>query len=94
MRESISKGTIFRESYVNNQLYEEEPNEETITNDYLSRDPSMITCIDKIINFHLREGWPRKLDTWSRILFPSAFILFNIVYWCTSGLVWVEGELW
>lgn len=56
-------------------------------------DPSMLTRIERFISFYLREGWPRKLDSCSRIIFPASFVLFNIIYWSTSGLVWGDGEI-
>lgn len=56
-------------------------------------DPSILTRIERFISFYLREGWPRKLDSCSRIIFPASFVLFNIIYWSTSGLVWGDGEI-
>ncbi|XP_057293681.1 gamma-aminobutyric acid receptor subunit pi-like isoform X1 [Hydractinia symbiolongicarpus] len=56
-----------------------------LTNELLTTDREILTKLDKILKFYLREGWPDKLDKYSRILFPSAFITFNAIYWISSG---------
>lgn len=69
------------------------PQQETFINESSLSDPSILTRIERFISFYLREGWPRKLDSCSRIIFPASFVLFNIIYWSTSGLVWGDGEI-
>ena len=66
---------------------------ETCISESSLSDPSILTRIERFISFYLREGWPRKLDSCSRIIFPASFVLFNIIYWSTSGLVWGDGEI-
>ena len=41
----------------------------------------VLTRFGAVFHFYLSEDWPKKLDVLSRVFFPVAFLIFNLVYW-------------